>query len=233
MKTILFDLDGTLLPMDEKAFIKGYFSLLAKKLAPYGYEPEQLVQVIWGSTVKMVQNDGTQLNEKVFWDAFQEVYGEKALEHFPIFESFYQNEFEQAKQFCPARENMQAYIDTLKDMGYQLVIATNPFFPRIAVDARIRWAGLNPDDFAYITTYENSSYCKPNPAYYKEILEKLELRPEECLMVGNNVEEDMIAKNVGIDVFLVPECLINDKNLPVEEYPQGGFDDLISYVKNK
>lgn len=39
IKVALFDLDGTLLPMDQDAFTRGYFNLLAKKLAPHGYEP--------------------------------------------------------------------------------------------------------------------------------------------------------------------------------------------------
>ena len=39
LTTILFDLDGTLLPMDNDAFTRGYFKLLAARLAPLGYEP--------------------------------------------------------------------------------------------------------------------------------------------------------------------------------------------------
>mgnify|MGYP000081149430 CR=1 FL=1 len=47
MKTILFDLDGTLLPMDQDAFVKYYMGLLAQKMAPHGYEPEKLVEAVW------------------------------------------------------------------------------------------------------------------------------------------------------------------------------------------
>lgn len=37
IKAILFDLDGTVLPMNEEEFTKGYFGLLCKKLVSYGY----------------------------------------------------------------------------------------------------------------------------------------------------------------------------------------------------
>ena len=37
MKTILFDLDGTLLPMDQDAFVKYYMGLFAQKMAPHGF----------------------------------------------------------------------------------------------------------------------------------------------------------------------------------------------------
>lgn len=43
IKAILFDLDGTLLPMDNDAFTKYYFKLLCKKLAPMGYDPQQCI----------------------------------------------------------------------------------------------------------------------------------------------------------------------------------------------
>ena len=79
LTTILFDLDGTLLPMDNDAFTKGYFKLLAAKLAPHGYEPKQLVDAIWAGTAAMVKNDGTQSNEEAFWKKFAGIYGEKVL----------------------------------------------------------------------------------------------------------------------------------------------------------
>lgn len=44
--TVLFDLDGTLLPMDQDVFIKDYFGRLARKLAPYGYEPKKLIEAV-------------------------------------------------------------------------------------------------------------------------------------------------------------------------------------------
>ena len=70
LKAVLFDLDGTLLPMDVEEFQKSYFSSLAKFLAPYGYEPEKLVKSIWTGTKAMMKNDGTKSNEKAFWTVF-------------------------------------------------------------------------------------------------------------------------------------------------------------------
>ena len=79
IKTILFDLDGTLLPMDQDVFVKSYFGRLAKKAAPYGYETGRLVSVIWKGTEAMVKNDGSALNEEVFWEVFAENYCSEAL----------------------------------------------------------------------------------------------------------------------------------------------------------
>ena len=116
-------------------------------------------------------------------------------------------------------------------MGFDLILATNPIFPAIATQSRIRWAGMLPEDFRLVTTYENSHFCKPNPNYYRQILHNLNLQPEECLMVGNDVAEDMVARELGMKVFLLTDCLINRKNLPTDSYPQGSFEALMDYIQ--
>lgn len=77
IKMILFDLDGTLLPMDQEIFIKAYFSGIANKFVNYGYEPNMLIASIWEGTKAMIKNDGSKTNEEVFWDCFAYMFGEK------------------------------------------------------------------------------------------------------------------------------------------------------------
>ena len=77
--TVLFDLDGTLLPMDQDVFVKDYFGRIAAKVAPAGYDPKQLIDTIWCGTAAMVKNDGSKTNEEAFWDYAVSVYGDKIL----------------------------------------------------------------------------------------------------------------------------------------------------------
>lgn len=105
IKAILFDLDGTLLPMDQDEFTKGYFKLLAAKLAPYGYEPKTLIDTVWAGTAAMVKNTGVQTNEAAFWEMFSRTYGaEKTERDKPLFEEFYADDFERASVFCPRND---------------------------------------------------------------------------------------------------------------------------------
>ena len=229
--TILFDLDGTLLPMDNAAFTKGYFKLLAARLAPLGYEPEKLVEAVWSGTAAMVKNDGSQNNEAAFWKRFSEIYGEKVLGDLPVFENFYATDFQQAKAICGFNPKAAETVRTAKNLGFRVALATNPIFPAIATESRIRWAGLQPEDFELYTTYENIGYCKPNPAYYQELLDQLNESPERCLMVGNDVAEDMIAEKLGMQVFLLTDCIINKEDADISLYPRGGFDDLLEHIR--
>lgn len=233
MKTVLFDLDGTLLPMDQEAFTKGYFKLLAAKLAPYGYEPKPLIDAIWAGTAAMVKNNGKQLNETVFWDCFSQIFGERVFADRAVFEEFYAVDFQQVRGYCGYNSEAAKAVARIKALGYQVVLATNPIFPAIATESRTRWAGLEPEDFALYTTYENIGYCKPNPEYYREILRRLNAAPEDCLMVGNDAIEDVAAQETGMQVFLLTDCLINKDGKDISTYPRGSFADLLHFIETE
>ena len=230
--TVLFDLDGTLLPMDQDLFAMTYLKGLAARVASAGYDPKALMGAIWKGTEAMMVNDGSCLNEARFWQVFTALMGETALEDMPYFDAYYREDFDKVREVCGFNPAAREIIDLVKSRGLRPVLATNPFFPAIATHKRVVWAGLQPEDFAYITTYENSSFCKPNPYYYRELLEKLELRPEECVMVGNDAHEDTAAAQLGIPVFLLTDCLLNKKNLDYSQYPQGSFPELRTFLEN-
>ena len=231
IKAVLFDLDGTLLPMDYDGFLNCYFGNLAKSLAKYGYEPEMLVKNIWAGTKAMVMNDGSCMNETKFWDLFAEVYGVDVLQDKVLFDDFYREDFVKAKETCGFDPLAKETVELVKQLGMKTALATNPIFPMVATRQRIAWAGLTVKDFALCTTYENIGLSKPNPAYYAEIAKRLGVAPEECLMVGNDVSEDMVATKAGMQVFLLTDCLLNKKDEDISKYPQGGFRELQDFLK--
>lgn len=231
IKMILFDLDGTLLPMDQEDFINAYLGKMARKLAPHGYDPDLLVKGIWKGTAAMVMNDGTGTNEEVFWKVFSGIFGRDTRADEALFIDYYENEFQTVKDVCGFDPRAAEAIREIKAMGYRVALATNPLFPAIATLSRCRWAGLNPEDFELITTYENSRHCKPAPEYYRDILEILHLKPEECVMVGNDVGEDMIAEDLGMKVFLLKDNMINKHDKDISGYPQGSFPELLHFIR--
>lgn len=233
IRAVLFDLDGTLLPMDQDEFTKGYFGLLAKKLAPLGYEPKGLVDAIWAGTKAMVENDGRTTNEIAFWNRFGEIYGLKSTGDMAFFDEFYRVEFQETKSFCGCNPKAAETVKQVKALGLRVALATNPIFPATATESRIRWAGLEPGDFEFYTTYENTNTCKPNPEYYREAAHRLGLPPEECLMVGNDVTEDMVARTVGMSVFLLTDCLINKEREDINQFPRGSFEQVIAFIASE
>ncbi len=233
IKNILFDLDGTLLPMDQDYFISTYLGELSKKMTHMGYDPKHFADTIMQGIVVMIKNDGSITNEEAFWKLYTRVYGKdsRATDE-PFLQKFYETDFQTFRSLCGYEPKAKMLIDKIKSAGLRVVLATNPLFPRIATESRVRWAGLNFDDFELVTTYENIGYSKPYPAYYAEIAKRLGMDPPECLMVGNDVRDDMSASLAGMKVFLLTDGLINKKNADISVYDRGSFDDLIKYIDN-
>lgn len=229
LQAILFDLDGTLLAMDQDEFTNGYMATLTKKTSQYGYDSKELLKALWVGTGAMVKNDGSLSNKDRFWNTFAALLGSRVYEHISVFDSFYSNEFYEAVKFTsPNTENAVEAVRLARQKAEKVILATNPLFPAIAVKTRLEWVGLRTEDFDDITTYENSSYCKPNPAYYTELAARNDLDCTRCLMIGNNVNEDIMpTSGMGMSGYLVTDCLIGDAD---ESKPHGAFPELLKYL---
>ena len=228
--TVLFDLDGTLLPLNQDEFAKQYFVHLSAFLSTRGYESTQITKALFSGVTAMMENNGRALNETVFWEDFSRFYEEKARNDLPLFDEFYRDYFVALKSITSCNPRMREVIDRVKSAGCTAVVATNPVFPATATEQRIRWAGLNPEDFRLVTTYENSRFSKPNPRYYEDLITQLGVSPEECLMIGNDTLDDMIAESLGIHVFLLTDCLVNRQNKDIDAYPHGDVSRLMEYL---
>ncbi len=229
-QAILFDLDGTLLPMDNDVFTKGYFKLLTKAASVHGYTYETLIPAMWKGVSAMVKNDRSKLNRDAFWGVFAEIFGDEVYSHIPTFDAFYSADFHKTKEFTGPNPLAQTAVKLAHEKADKVVLATNPLFPEEAIKARLSFIGLDLADFDLVTTYDNFGSCKPNPLYYMEIAEKLGIDREKCLMIGNNAEEDIEAAHAaGLSTYLVTDCLIAKGDIP--STPSGSFADLVDYLK--
>lgn len=232
LDTILFDLDGTLLPMDDKRFIELYMGLLGRRFKRLGYDPKSFVQAVWAGTMAMIDNDGSATNEAVFQSVFSRLVDVKDGLVFDEFKRFYEEDFGGVQASTTNNPLSRQIVETLKQKGYTIALATNPLFPREATLQRIAWAGLKPEDFALVTTYETSRYAKPNPKYFQEVLSRIGKTPSQCLMVGNDRHEDAVSIDIGIGFYLVKDCLINERALPLDTVANGTFEEFARYVTN-
>ena len=230
LDTILFDLDGTLLPLDMDKFTEIYFKEMGYMFKDM-IEPRLLVKHIWTATQEMVENTEYKTNEEVFMDKFSELIGGDIYEYRKQFDDFYDTLFHKTREAAQSNTLIKEIINILKEKNYRLVIATNPLFPRKAIHHRIEWAGLDRKDFIYITSYEDNHYCKPQLQYYKEVLDAIGRKPEQCMMVGNDVQEDLIALQLGIKTFLVRNHMIHRTQEDIETTHEGYYEDLYEFVK--
>lgn len=209
IKAIFFDLDGTLLPMNENEFIKVYFHTLSESLKKYGYESKKLIETIYKGTECMYLNQGPLTNEEVFFNQFQSVYGVEKLADKKYFDQYYLDTFKLTKGACGENSLAREIVEYCEKNFDKVILSTNPIFPAVATKIRMSFVDLKFEDFDFVTTYENSYNCKPNPQYFIDLLNKFNLKPEEVILFGNNTYEDgECALLAGIRCVLVGDNII-------------------------
>ncbi len=227
-KAILFDLDGTLLDSNMDVFLPHYLQKLAGRVAHLA-PPKEFVAHLLAATQAMVANDGRATNAQVFAEAFYARVGCAQAELEPIFMDFYATDYSALQYLTARRPKARPAVQAAFDLGYEVVIATNPLFPEIAIRQRMAWAGVADFPYRRVTTFENSHFAKPNPRYFEEILAEIGCPPAAALVVGDEAA-DMVAAQIGCTTFLTPS--VNTKlneNTPAPTY-QGALPDLVTLL---
>lgn len=234
IKAVFFDLDGTLLPNNEKKFALIYYNELYKKVAQFGITRIKLYKALKKGAKAMIKNDGNILNEDLFWREVVSVLGNEILQHMDILDEFFENEYKRtfrALEYCPYSKKI---VDFCRKNGIKTVLATNPIFPKKAVLNRLLYVNLSEEDFDYISTYSNSHFCKPNPKYYEEILRKLNLKPEETIAFGNHKIDDFdSAKKANIKCYLVDYKYEEHKLKGLNLHHAVDIKDVISIIEKE
>ncbi len=228
-RALLFDLDGTLLPLEFNEFIPAYFAELSikfKDLFPDGNLPA----LITAATDAMVHNDGSRSNSEAFWADFVKLTGKSRASLEPRFEEFYLSDFGRLGDGVGSWPEAARIVEDVRAAGAKTVLATNPVFPRPAMEHRLGWAGIDPTRFDLITDYENMRYAKPNPEYYLQIASDIGVSAEACLMVGNDVGLDLApARAAGMATFMVE----NDYSVKEDGFApdfSGRLEDLLDLL---
>lgn len=231
VKAVLFDLDATLLPMDQDAFIKCYFGLLTKTMVAHGYDGDVFMKALWAGVRAIIRNDDEMTNEQAFWQTFDAFYEGQEKPRATVFDYFYREIFIKTREVCFFDARPRTIVDKVKEKGLIAALATAPVFPAVATETRMGYVGLSPADFALVTSYENCTSSKPNPRYYRDVAARLGVPPAECLMVGNDVTDDILpALDAGMEVFLLTDYLINKIDADITVWQHGNYDDLLAHI---
>lgn len=231
-KAVLFDLDGTLLDIDMDDFLKHYFTKMISMASGEGYqEARHLAERIFQSTAVMIANrDSSRTNEEVFMADFYQHWPYSPEQFTPFFERFYEEGFPTLQSYCKPFPGVARMMDQLYSKGIKVVIATNAVFPKSALMDRLEWAEVGHHPYDLITSYEIMHFCKPHLEYYEEICDRISVHPTECLMVGNDVGEDIIAGKLGMKTFLVENRLIDQGDRFNPDW-RGYWPDFFNFIK--
>jgi len=225
IEAVLFDLDGTLLTNDMHRFMQRYLSALSTRFA-HLMPPEQFVKTLLTATEEMVTNrDPAVTNEEAFERAFDNL-SEHSLESLrPTIDAYYETEFPNLRVCTEEAPAARPLVEHVIRSGRKAVLATNPLFPMTAIQQRMAWAGVDDLPFALVTSYENMHFCKPHIEYFQEIAEFIQVEPERCLMIGDDVEMDGPAVKAGMRFFWVSDH-------PPFDMSRGDLDHFFTLVQD-
>lgn len=228
---ILFDLDGTLLPITNSNFENFYYPAISSHLNKYGYDPKACLYALKKGLKAMYEDKENLSNYDKFVEVFLANSNFQHSEFDKLFNQFYGKDFYNLEKYLPAKNYSSSLINKLKN--HNLILATNPLFPKRAQQTRIELAGLDENSFSYITMMENSHYLKPNPLYFQEILEKNNLKSNEVIMIGNDYQEDYLpCKKLGIRCILIKDFIMNHEGVDLSELELYSFKELESNLEN-
>ncbi len=233
--TLLLDLDDTLLDSNMDDFIPVYFQALGKEMASY-VDPEIMLKYLMVGTNVMLEHDSP---GETLMDVFDPNFyphlnaGRDVLD--PALERFYNEVFPTLSYLTKPRPEAVELVEWAFAQGYRVAISTNPLFPQAAVLHRLRWAGLDPEnyDFEVISSFEGFHFSKPNPAYLAEVLGQMGWPEGQVLVVGDDPIRDMVAaEEMGLAMYWIAD---KDALLPEGRAPiagQGSIEELRSWLES-
>jgi FMN phosphatase YigB (HAD superfamily) len=228
--TLLFDLDDTLLDTNLAAFVPAYFQALAKHLESSVPAEVMLRALVQGLSSMSESENPTQTMQAVFEADFYPKLGVPKEELSSLLEEFYDEVFPTLQVHTKLKPPAAPLIEWALACGFRVAIATDPFFPRKATYHLLRWAGLDPDKMELISTFEHFHFSKTHPAYYAEMLGQLGWPEGSVLMVGNDIQRDLIPANrLGLKTYWVDG---ESASGPGFEAGSGELDDLHPWLES-
>jgi FMN phosphatase YigB (HAD superfamily) len=204
LKTVLLDIDNTLILFDEQAFFQAYFPKIAyafQDIMPAELFHHRLIS----STQALLNNNTGMTNAEYFLQDFSRGMEEKRETFWNRFIRFYETEFDDLRFLVTPTPGVGSVLSFLKDSPVSLVIASNPVWPLLVQKIRLSWAEADKIPFDLITHIENTHSCKPRLDFYRSICQSLGVPPGQCLMVGNDPYNDMVASRIGMKTYLTTD----------------------------
>lgn len=229
-KAIFFDLDGTLLPMDMTTFLRAYFVKLGEFSHKQGLGVVKFGDAMRKSVTAIATDKTGRLNSEVFWSTFYQLYGYTDRDIEAAVDRFYETDFGSLGDRVDPNPAARYVVEALRIKGYPLYLVTMPLFPQRAIEQRLEWAGIHPDDFKRISTYDNSFASKPDLAFYRQNIEIAGCDASEVLMVGNNTKDDLAILELGADAFLVTDFLLDPDHYDIDSVKHGTMEEFADFV---
>ncbi len=231
IEAVFFDLDGTLVEVDMHRFVPVYLHRLTEQMREL-VEPARAIRAMHHAVAAMFANqDIGKTLETLLLEVLHDKLAITPQQYRECLKQFLRDDLDGLRPLVAGHALSSRLINAARARGWQVILATNPIFPRAVVDARVEWGGLDGDRFHHVTAYETDHFCKPNPEFFRENLALLEVEAERCLMVGNDTLHDLSASQVGMQTCLLTPWCIRRPGARYRPDWQGRHEELLAMIE--
>ena len=223
IKAIIFDLDNTLVDfmlMKKRAVEAAVYAMIDAGMDISFEEAVQKIKSIY-------DKEGIEY-QQIFDEFLHDLYGEVNYKVISAGIVAYRTAREAALK--PYPKVFPTLIELIK-MGLKLAVVSD-------APSKEAWLRLSYINFQHlfdvVITYDEAREKKPSPAPFNLALAKLNLKAEECLMIGDWAERDMVgAKAVGMKTVFARYGDTFNTVHPGSDYDINSISELINIVKKE
>jgi FMN phosphatase YigB (HAD superfamily) len=225
-------MDDTLLRNDIDRFLPQYLAAFSKHLDGW-IDARQFVRAMMLGIQAMEHNRRPDCTlQEAFESVFFRALNVDPGEFYRRAEEFYDQVFPSLQQFTTPIPEAVRVLETARQRGDRLAIATNPLFPLTAILQRLAWGGMPAGRFLYETigTFDQYHFAKPDPAYFAEVLAHMGWPEGPVALVGDDPVRDVAAGTaLGLPVYWIPR---NGQQLPEGVTPaaSGDIEGLLPWL---
>jgi FMN phosphatase YigB (HAD superfamily) len=234
--TLLLDLDDTLLDTQISSFLRAFLDAWRDAVLDT-MPPDRFIRAMLKSTDRMMLNNRPDCTlREVFLESFLPAIGMDEEQFLSIEDDFYKNVFPRLQALTKPKPQAIQFVDKALEQGAQIVIATNPVFPKTAIDQRLAWVGLPADrfPFQYVPSSEYFHFAKPNPAFFAELLYEIGWPDNPVVMVGDDYKLDILpALQFGLPAYWINSGKApaeNPANVPISS---GEIEAVFSWIESE
>jgi FMN phosphatase YigB (HAD superfamily) len=207
IKVVLLDLDATLIRVQTEVFVREYVRGLSERLAEaLQLPPERCAQALRSAAQAIGADlDPSCSNRAVFERSLAESLAIPPALLRDIFERAHAVVYPLLAPLVAPEPAALPLLERLLAREIAFAVITNPFFSLEAICQRMVWGNLPLDlPYALITSLDEMHFAKPRPHFYEEVLARIGLEPDQAIMVGDDLYNDIApAQAVGMHAYWI------------------------------
>lgn len=215
ISTVLLDAGAVILDESEHEFVRAEIIV------------EVLADIVPGYSINMYYSDIEEAVKSFCPNTYQFVFWKHLRNDRELFDKLYALHLDKWRQQRPPLKLSFGLESEVEEISRHFKIGIAGQYGREILDSLEEKSIL--ECFTYQFTQDNFPITKPDMRYYEQIVQAIGVDPQECIMVGDRIDKDIIpAKQLGMKTVLIRVGLHRNQQPRIPfEIPDAELDGVV------